>query len=102
MSDEVMNATKLSLKDFLLSKGLSPLLIDELAMAAARDNYGQTPENLHGLVGESVSICTYVTLVPPLPNTLSPLSSFSPPPLLSCAAHIILLYLLKTSLCVKC
>lgn len=51
MSDEVMNATKNSLRDHLLAKGVSQQLIDELALVAARVNYGQTPDNLHALVG---------------------------------------------------
>jgi hypothetical protein len=36
----------------LLTAGMSPQLVDELAMTAVRVNYGgQTPDSLHGFVG---------------------------------------------------
>jgi len=51
MSDDIMNATQLSLRQLMTSQGVSQKLVDELVLAACRVNYGQTPDNLHALVG---------------------------------------------------
>ncbi|BFZ03905.1 hypothetical protein BsWGS_06944 [Bradybaena similaris] len=50
MSEDILNMTRYSLQDVLLDAGLSQRFIDELAMAAVRNNYGQTT-NAHGFVG---------------------------------------------------
>lgn len=52
MSDELMNATTISLREQCTTAGLSEQIIDELVLIASRVNYGQTPDNLHGLVGK--------------------------------------------------
>ena len=52
MSDELMNSTTMSFRDLCVKWGLSEQLISELAVAAGRNNYGQTVDNLSGLVGE--------------------------------------------------
>ncbi|CAG5123929.1 unnamed protein product [Candidula unifasciata] len=50
MSDSILNMTRHSLQDVLRDAGLSQRFIDELAMAALRNNYGQTT-SAHGFVG---------------------------------------------------
>lgn len=51
MSDDIMNATTLSFRDQCIKWGLSEQLIEEIALTAGRNNYGQTLDNLSGLVG---------------------------------------------------
>ncbi|XP_067929623.1 prenylcysteine oxidase 1-like [Watersipora subatra] len=55
MSDEIMASTKMSFKDKLDELKISMKFTEELAVAAARNNYAQFPASLHGFVG-SVSI----------------------------------------------
>ncbi|KAH9518825.1 Prenylcysteine oxidase [Bulinus truncatus] len=50
MGDELLNLTHSSMKDVLLDIGVSQKFIDELGMAAMRNNYGQST-SVHGLVG---------------------------------------------------
>ena len=54
MSDTIMNATKVSFRDLLLSEGISQQLIDELALSLVHSNYGQTPDDMHGFVGRYI------------------------------------------------
>ncbi len=49
--DSMLDLTDLSLEEELLKQGLPKQLSDELVMAAARVNYGQTTRNLHAFVG---------------------------------------------------
>ena len=51
MSEDLRSLTQSSLRVELLKDGFSERFINELAMAANRDNYGQTTD-LQGLVGE--------------------------------------------------
>jgi len=50
-SQEMMDLTKISLKDKLESLGIDGLLIEELVTVATRVNYGQMPDKLHAFVG---------------------------------------------------
>ena len=50
-SDEMMELTKVTLAEKLLSLGVDPLLVDELVTVATRVNYGQMPDSLHAFVG---------------------------------------------------
>jgi len=50
-SDEMMDLTKVTLAEKLLSLGVDPLLVDELVTVATRVNYGQMPDSLHAFVG---------------------------------------------------
>jgi len=50
-SQEMMDLTKISLKDKLESLDISSLLIEELVTVATRVNYGQMPDKLHAFVG---------------------------------------------------
>ena len=50
-SDEMMDLTKVTLAEKLLSLGLDPLLVEELVTVATRVNYGQMPDSLHAFVG---------------------------------------------------
>lgn len=52
MSDNIFNLTQHSIEEVLLDAGIGRPLIEELGMAAMRNNYGQTI-NIHGFVGES-------------------------------------------------
>jgi len=51
ISQEMMDLTKISLKDKLESLNIDSLLIEELVTVATRVNYGQMPEELHAFVG---------------------------------------------------
>ena len=50
-SDEMMDLTKVTLAEKLLSLGVDPLLVEELVTVATRVNYGQMPDSLHAFVG---------------------------------------------------
>lgn len=50
-SSEMVELTKVSIEAKLLELGLSPSLVEELAVVASRVNYGQFPSSLHGFVG---------------------------------------------------
>ncbi|CAG0899810.1 unnamed protein product [Cyprideis torosa] len=50
ISPELLNLTEYSISDFLRTKGVGKLSIDELVGATLRANYGQGT-NIHGLVG---------------------------------------------------
>jgi prenylcysteine oxidase/farnesylcysteine lyase len=54
-SHEMTRLTKVSVKEKLQELSISDILINELGMVAAKVNYGQFPDNLHGFVG-SVSL----------------------------------------------
>eukprot|EP00088_Acartia_fossae_P008515 TRINITY_DN14071_c0_g1_i3.p1 TRINITY_DN14071_c0_g1~~TRINITY_DN14071_c0_g1_i3.p1 ORF type:complete len:499 (-),score=69.80 TRINITY_DN14071_c0_g1_i3:229-1698(-) len=54
-SHEMLQLTKISTKKKLQELSISEILIDELGMVAAKVNYGQFPDTLHGFVG-SVSL----------------------------------------------
>ena len=62
MSEDVRSLTQSSLRVELLKDGFSERFINELAMAANRDNYGQTTD-LQGLVGEEKNNLTILSLV---------------------------------------
>ena len=48
---KMMNLTRVTLTEELLSLDLNPLLIDGLATLATMSNYGQMPDSLHAFVG---------------------------------------------------
>jgi len=50
-SREMVDLTRITLKDKLKSLGLDKVLIEELVTVATRVNYGQMPEKLHAFVG---------------------------------------------------
>jgi len=50
-SGEMMDLTRVSLKDKLESLGLDNILVDELVAVATKFNYGQLPQDVHAFVG---------------------------------------------------
>jgi len=50
-SNEMMDLTRITLKNKLTSMGLDYLLVEELVTVATRVNYGQMPNSLHAFVG---------------------------------------------------
>merc|ERR1719189_1343811 len=49
-SEEMVDLTKVTLREKLLSVGVDALLLDELVPVATRFNYGQMPASLHAFV----------------------------------------------------
>lgn len=50
-SEEMVELTKITLREKLISIGVDALLVDELVTVASRVNYGQMPGSLHAFVG---------------------------------------------------
>jgi len=50
-SEEMVNLTRVSLNDKLVSLGINDRLIEELVTVATRVNYGQMPKEMHAFVG---------------------------------------------------
>ena len=61
MDDELMAYMHYSLEEVLAHEGFSQKLIDELAMAILRNNYGQTP-SVQAFVGMYVTIKNSIQL----------------------------------------
>ena len=51
ISSEMMDLTKVTLRDKLLDLGVSEIMVDEIVTVASRVNYGQMPSELHAFVG---------------------------------------------------
>ena len=51
VSSEMVDLTKVSLRDKLLDIGVSEIMVDEIVTVASRVNYGQMPGELHAFVG---------------------------------------------------
>ena len=51
VSSEMMDLTKVTLREKLLEIGVSEIMVDEIVTVASRVNYGQMPAELHAFVG---------------------------------------------------
>ena len=51
MSQELVELTRVSLEEHLLSLDIAPEIITEIVSVATKFNYGQLPSEVHGLVG---------------------------------------------------
>ena len=51
LSSEMIDLTKVTLRDKLLDIGVSEIMVDEIVTVASRVNYGQMPAELHAFVG---------------------------------------------------
>ena len=51
VSSEMVDLTKITLRDKLLDIGVSKIMVEEIVTVASRVNYGQMPDELHAFVG---------------------------------------------------
>ena len=51
ISSEMLDLTKVTLRDKLLDLGVSDIMVDEIVTVASRVNYGQMPADMHAFVG---------------------------------------------------